>query len=89
MYIYIYIYIHTYTKTEIRNGNQIYTNFRGLNVPEDGIEFESFTIISIDSLLVYENIYYLQVYLDKCAYKIVNTQVEDYLDYNPFESDKI
>ena len=58
-------------------------------MPKDGIEFESFTIISIDSLLVYENIYYLQVYLDKCAYKIVNTQVEDYLDDNPFESEKI
>ena len=42
--------------------------FCGLNVPEDDIECESFTVISINSLLVYENKYYLQVYLDNCAY---------------------
>ena len=30
-----------------------YTKHRGLNVPEDGIECESFTVIYIDSLLVY------------------------------------
>ena len=30
-----------------------YTNFCGLNVPEDDIECESFTVISIYLLLVY------------------------------------
>ena len=40
-------------------------------MPEDDLECESSTVISIDSLLVYENKYYLQVYLDNCAYKIV------------------
>ena len=34
----------------------------------------------IDSLLVCENKYYLEVYLDNCAYKIVNKQMTDYLD---------
>ena len=73
-------------KTKIRTyGDKVYTNFRGLNVPEDDIECESFTVISIDSLLVYENKYYLQVYLDNCAYKIVNKQMTDYLDENIFE----
>ena len=52
-------------------------NFRGLNVPKDDIECESFTVIFIDSLLVYDNKYYLQVYLDNCAYKIVNKQMTD------------
>ena len=32
----------------------VYTNFCGLNTLEDGVECKSFTIISIDSLLVYE-----------------------------------
>ena len=54
-------------------------------MPEDDIESESFTVISIDSLLVYDNKYYLQVYLDNCAYKIANKQVTDYLDENVFE----
>ena len=56
-----------------------------LNVPEDDIKCESFTVISIDSLLAYENKYYLQVYLNNCAYKIANKQITDYLDKNLFE----
>ena len=42
----------------------IYTNFRDLIVPENDIEYEYFTVISIDFLLVYDKKYYLQVYLD-------------------------
>ena len=55
---------------------------------EDGIECEFFTVISIDSLLVYHNKFYLQVYLDNCAYKIVNAQMIDYLDGNLLEPDE-
>ena len=50
-----------------------------LKYAEDDIECESLTVISIDPLLVYENRYYLQVYLDNCAYKIANKQLTDYL----------
>ena len=56
----------------IQYSDKVYNNFWGLNVPEDDQECELFTGISIDSLLVYENKYYLEVYLDNCAYKIVN-----------------
>ena len=42
-------------------------------------------IDSIDSLLVYENKYYLQVYLNNCAGKIPKKQMTDYLDENFFE----
>ena len=52
-------------KTKIRAyGSKVYTNFCGSNVPEDDTECESSTVIFINSLLVYENKYYLQVYLD-------------------------
>ena len=65
--------IDRYIKTKLRTyGTKVYTNFRGLNVPEDDIECESFTVISIDFLHVYKKKYYLQVYLDNCAYKITN-----------------
>ena len=57
-------------------------------MPEDDIECESCTAITIDSLLVYENKYYLQVYLDNCAYKIICKRMTDYLDDNLFETDK-
>ena len=43
------------------------TKFCGLNVPEYDIECKSFTVISIESFLVYENKYYLQVCLDNCG----------------------
>ena len=67
---------------------KVYINFRGLNVQEDDIECEYFTIISIDLLLIWENKYFLQVYLDKCAYKIIEKQITDYVGDNPFEIDE-
>ena len=41
------------------------------------MECEYFTVISIDSLLVYENKFYLQVYLDNFVYTIVNELMTD------------
>ena len=61
------VYDDRYIKTKIRTyGDRVYTNFFSLNVPEDNIEWESFTAISIDSLLAYKSQYYLQVYLENC-----------------------
>ena len=57
----------------------------GLNVPKNDIEFESFTFISIDSLLVHDKKYYLKFCLHNCAHKIVNRQMTDYLNENIFE----
>ena len=83
------VYDNRYIKTKITTyGNKIYTNFLGLNVPKDDTECESFTVITIDSLLVCKNKYYLEVYLDSCAYKIVDKQMMDYLGDNPFEIDE-
>ena len=41
--------------------NKINTYYCKLNLPEDFVEYESFSIIPIDSLFVYESKYYLQV----------------------------
>ena len=50
------IYHGRYLKPEIRTyGDKVYTNFRGLNVLKEDTECKSFTAISIDALLVYEN----------------------------------
>ena len=57
-------------------------------MPEDDLECEIFTVISIDSLLVYENKHYLEVYLDNCAYKIVKKQMTEYPDDNIFDADE-
>ena len=59
-----------------------------MNVSKDYTEYESFAVIFIDSLLVNESKYYLQVYLDNCAYETVDKQMIDYLHDNPFQTDK-
>ena len=51
------VYDSRYIKTKIKTyGNKIYTSFCGLNVPEDAIEWKSFTVISIDFLLVFRQL---------------------------------
>ena len=61
------------------SGYNICGSICGLNVPEDYVECESFITISIDSLLVHKNKYYLQVNLDNCAYETVDEQKIDIL----------
>ena len=83
------VYDDRYIKFRIRKyGNKIYTNFRGLNVPGNNIECEFCTVIFINSLLVYENKYYLQVYLANCTHKIVDKKMIDYLSENAFKTDE-
>ena len=77
------VYDDKYLKTKIKlYGDKIYTNFRDLIVPENDIECEYFTVISIDFLLVYDKKYYLQLYLDSSGNKNVDKQMTDYLDEN-------
>ena len=54
-------------------------------MPEDDTECKCFRAISIDFLLVHENKYYVQLYLDNCAYKIANKQMTGYRDESLFE----
>ena len=82
------VYDGRYLKTKIRTyGDKIYTNFCSLNVPEDGTECKSFIVISINFLLVSERKCCLQIYLDNCAYTVVDKQIVGYLDINLFEAD--
>ena len=75
------VYDNRYIKNKIRTyDDKVYTNLRGLNVPEDDMECETFTVISIYSLLVYDKKYYLKVNLDNRSYKIVNKQMTDCTD---------
>ena len=64
------VYDDRHIETKIRTyDDKVYTNFRGLNMPEDDLECDldlEFTVISTDSLLAYENKYDSQVYLHNC-----------------------
>ena len=49
------LYDDRYIKSKIRTFSvNVYPNFRGLNVLENDIECECFTVIFIDYLLVYK-----------------------------------
>ena len=57
-------------------------------MPRDGVECESFTVISSDSLPVYDNMFYLELYLGNFAYEIGDKKKKNYLDDNLFETDE-
>ena len=83
------VYNDRYIKTKVRAyGDNVYTIFRGLNVLENDIKSESFTVIWISSIFKYRNKYCLKVYLDICVYKTRNKQMIYYLDGNLFEADE-
>ena len=83
------VFDNRYIKNKIRiYDDKGYTSFRGLNAPEDDVESESFTVISVDFLLLHKNKYYLQMHLDNCAGKIVDREMLDYLEDNISKTDE-
>ena len=63
----------------------IKTNCCGLNVREDGVEYESIIIISIDLLLIPEK--YIQTIVNEITVDSnVDKEMKDYLDDNLFET---
>ena len=77
------IYDSRYIKTKTRTyGDKVCTNFQELDVSERGVECKYFTVVSVDSLLVCDNIYSLELYLVNCFYEVVNSLIIDYLDVN-------
>ena len=61
------VYDNRYIKTEIRTyGNKVYSNFCGLNVPEDDIECESFTAIFTDFYCIRQKILPSSIFRKLC-----------------------
>lgn len=62
-----------YIRSKIKaDSKKVDTYFHGLGIPEYEAECEGYTITSVNSLLVYENKYCLQVYLDECLCRTVD-----------------
>ena len=57
-------------------------------MPQDDVEWQYFTYIFTDFLLVYYNKFYREVYLDNGSNKIADKQMTDYRDGNVFETGK-
>ena len=65
------VYDNRYIKTKTIYDHKVYINFGGLNVSEDDTKCDSFTVISIGSLLVYKN-----KYTCKCIQRIVRLKLQ-------------
>ena len=84
---YLSMMIDTKIRTKIGTyDDKVCTIFRDLSAPKERVECKSHTAISIDSLLNYDNNYYLQLYSRKSAYKIIGNQMEDYLNDDLIET---
>ena len=80
-----WVYDDRNIKAKIKTyGDEVFASFHGLNAPEDGVECESFTVTSIDFLLINGNTYFLENW----ANKVVDKQMTNYLNNILFESDK-
>ena len=75
LFHFMMIYIRAKRRT---NGDKIQTNFHSLNVPEDGVGYESFTIISIDYLVIFENKYYIIVTRNNIVWKLLFILLKDF-----------
>ena len=91
------VYNDRYIKSKTRTyGDKVCTSFGGINVPKDDVLlsdvlskwYSMFYSQFYWFFILYENRYYLQVYLDNCNYKIVDKQMIDYLGGKTFETDE-
>ena len=55
--------------------------------PQEKIEYVCIPCISIDSILKIDKMYYPQVYLEQCKYKMKERKVKNLTDYELFDSD--
>ena len=65
------IYENKYIKAKVRefNGN-IKTNFLGNDIPKENMYYTCIACINLDSVLKIDKLYYPQVYLEECKYKL-------------------
>ena len=51
-------------------------------IPEERVEWECISCISVDSVLKIEKKYYPQVYLEQCKYKVKERKIKNLIDYD-------
>ena len=66
--------------------------FDGDKIPKERVEYLCIPCISIDSVLMVDKIYYGQVYLEQCKYKVKKREMKNLIDYeidlsSDYESD--
>ena len=76
------IYDGQYIKRKVKTISEVIeTMFDGDKIPKERVEYLCISCISIDSVLMVDKIYYGQVYLEQCKYKVKKREMKNLIDY--------
>ena len=76
------IYDDQYIKTKVKTFKTVKTLFNDDIIPEERIECECISYITVDSVLKIEKKYYPQVYLEQCKYKVKERKIKNLIAYD-------
>ena len=76
------IYDGSYIKSKVKTFSEVITTlFDGNEIPKERVEYVFIPCINIDSVLKVDKIYYPQVYLEQCKYKVKKIEMKSFIDY--------
>ena len=84
------IYDDQYIRTKVKTFKMVKTLFSDDIIPEERVECECVSCISVDSVLKIEKKWYPQVYLEQCKYKVKERKIKNLIGYDldsDYESD--
>ena len=84
------IYDDPYIKTKVKTFKMVKTLFSYDIIPEEKVEYECISYISVDSVLKIDKKYYPQVHLEQCKYKVKERKIKNLIGYDldsDYESD--
>ena len=84
------IYNGQYIKTKVKTFKMVRTLFSHDIIPEEKVECECISCISVDFVLKIDKKYYPQVYLEQRKYKVTERKIKSLIDYDldsDYESD--
>ena len=84
------IYDDQYIKTKVKTFKMVKTLFSDDIIPEEKVQSECISCISVDSVLKIDKKYYPQVYLEQCKYKAKERKIKNLIDCDlgsDYESD--
>ena len=76
------IYDDQYIKTKAKTFKTVKTLFSDDIIPEERVECECISCISVDSVLKIYKKWYPQFYLDQCKYKVKEKKTKSLIDYD-------
>ena len=75
------VYDQTYIKAKVRElDGKIKTNVLGNDGPKENMHYTCIACMTIDSVMRMDKIYYPQVYLEECKYRVKKIQMSSFIN---------